>query len=157
LTEFTCLLGGPAFSEFQRQKLVDSLRRRIGQEISFTAKFIYFVESPQAPSQQELSRLEGLLQAESITDINHAAILLVVPRLGTQSPWSTKATDIAHRCGLDSINRIERGTVFYLPSDAAEEQILESIKPLVHDRIIKLLKRLIVSWAWHCHHPRLNT
>jgi len=78
LAEFTCLLGGLAFSEFQRQKLVDGLRRRIGQEISFTAKFIYFVESPQAPSQQELSRLEGLLQAESIilhTDVVSIALV----------------------------------------------------------------------------------
>ncbi len=167
MTEFTCLLGGPAFSEFQRQKLVDSLRRRIGQEISFTAKFIYFVESSQAAqadpstasrshlsaSQDELQRLEALLQAEAVTNVDQAGMLLVVPRLGTQSPWSTKATDIAQRCGLDSINRIERGTVFYLPSDAAEAQILESIKPLVHDRMTQtVLSELQEAKALFDHH-----
>jgi len=65
LTEFNCLLGAPAFSEFQRQKLVDGLRRRVGQEFSFTAQFIYFAESPASLAADKLSRLEALLQAES--------------------------------------------------------------------------------------------
>ena len=115
MTGFTCLLGGPAFSEFHTQKLVDELRRRTGQEILFSAQFVYFVESPQDLSQEEIERLEALLHAELMArpydlsgpgqspDPNTASdsvtpsdMLLVVPRLGTQSPWSTKATDIAH-------------------------------------------------------------
>ena len=167
MTEFTCLLGGPAFSEFQRQKLVDSLRRRIGQEISFTAKFIYFVESSQATqadpstasrshlsaSQDELQRLEALLQAQAVTNLDQAGMLLVVPRLGTQSPWSTKATDIAQLCGLDNINRIERGSVFYLPAEFAETQMLASIKPLIHDRMTQtVLSGLQEAKALFDHH-----
>ena len=65
MTGFTYLLGGPAFSEFVRQKLVDSLRRRTNREFLFTAQFIYFIESPQALSQDEVGRLEALLHAES--------------------------------------------------------------------------------------------
>ena len=143
MTEFTCLFGGPAFSEFRRQKLVESLSRNALQELSFSAQFIYFVESPQVLSGDQLQQLEALLQAKHTNPLNHqqdsgfttAGILLVVPRLGTQSPWSSKATDIAHRCGLDKISRIERGTLFHLPTEAAEPQMLTIIKPLIHDRM----------------------
>ncbi|MBK9160111.1 MAG: phosphoribosylformylglycinamidine synthase [Nitrosomonadales bacterium] len=64
--------------------------------------------------------------------------LLVVPRLGTISPWSTKATDIARHCGLTGIERIERGVVYYLraangkPLGKAE---LAAVLPLLHDRM----------------------
>jgi len=153
LTEFNCLLGAPAFSEFQRQKLVDGLHRRVGQEFSFTAQFIYFVESPASLAADKLSRLEALLQAESAADVDPGGLLLVVPRLGTQSPWSTKATDIAHRCGLDSISRIERGTVFHFPADA-DAQILADIKPLIHDRMTQtVLSDLQEAEALFDHHP----
>ena len=174
MTGFTCLLGGPAFSEFHEQKLAEDLRRRAGQELSFSAQFIYFVESPQDLSQDELRRLEALLQAESIghpavlpgsmaqaggADSDQGpellpAILLVVPRLGTQSPWSTKATDIAHRCGLDTVNRIERGTLFRLPAGANDEKMVAIIKPLVHDRMTQtVLNDLEAAKALFAHHP----
>jgi phosphoribosylformylglycinamidine synthase len=149
LTGFICLLGGPAFSEFQRQKLNHGLSRRTGQELSFTSQFIYFVEIPQVLSQQKSQQLEALLQAkltnrdktlsasDSQTDSNpsRSEMVFVVPRLGTQSPWSSKATDIAHRCGLDSISRIERGTLFHLPARLLEPDVLTRIKPLIHDRM----------------------
>ncbi|MBT8071241.1 MAG: hypothetical protein KJO80_12465, partial [Gammaproteobacteria bacterium] len=114
MTEFTCLLGGPAFSEFHREKLVDGLRRCAGQEVSFTAQFIYFIESPSSLSPENLERLEALLQAQVAAEVEPSGMLLVVPRLGTQSPWSSKATDIAHRCGMDMVSRIERGVLFHL-------------------------------------------
>jgi phosphoribosylformylglycinamidine synthase len=156
LTGFTYLLGGPAFSEFYRRKLADSLRRRAGRDFPFTAQFIYFIESPKALSHDALSRLEALLQAESSTlqATGNASFLLVVPRLGTQSPWSSKATDIAHRCGLDSISRIERGTLFHLPDEALEDQLITSIKPLIHDRMTQtVLNDLESAKALFAHHP----
>ena len=45
--------------------------------------------------------------------------LLVTPRLGTVSPWSSKATDIAHVCGLEAVRRLERGTLYFIDADAA--------------------------------------
>ncbi|MFC1701268.1 phosphoribosylformylglycinamidine synthase [Pseudomonadota bacterium] len=158
MTGFTCLLGGPAFSEFQRQKLVDDLHRRADQEILLTAQFTYFVESPHPPSQDDLERLAALLQAEPLelpaTTLSPSALLLVVPRLGTQSPWSTKATDIAHRCGLESISRIERGTLIQLPANAVEERLITIIKPLIHDRMTQtVLSELEAAKALFEHHP----
>ncbi|NOR18660.1 MAG: phosphoribosylformylglycinamidine synthase, partial [Xanthomonadales bacterium] len=135
MTGFTCLLGGPAFSEFRRQKLVESLRSHVGQEFTFTAQYIYFVVSPGILASDETDRLEALLQAKTIDQLETLNLLLVVPRLGTQSPWSSKATDIAHRCGLGSIDRVERGTLFQLAADTMDEAALASIKPLIHDRM----------------------
>ena len=156
MTGFTYLLGGPAFSEFYRQKLTDSLRRFTGREFQFSAQFIYFIESPRAISQQALGRLEALLQAESsvLQSEGEAPFLLVVPRLGTQSPWSSKATDIAHRCGLDTISRIERGTLFHLPVEVAEDQLIKIIKPLIHDRMTQtVLIDIEAAKSLFAHHP----
>ena len=154
MTQFTCLLGGPAFSEFHMQKLVDGVRRRTGQAFLISAQCIYFVESPECISQDELGRLEALLQAAAVTDVETSGLLLVVPRLGTQSPWSTKATDIAHRCGLDTISRIERGTLFHLPEEAVAAQMLTKIESLFHDRMTQtVLSRLEQAKALFDHHP----
>jgi phosphoribosylformylglycinamidine synthase len=153
LTGFTCLLGGPAFSEFHRQKLIKSLRRHVGQGFSFTATFAYFVESPDSLSSEELERLEALLQAQSTPQADSAETLLVVPRLGTQSPWSSKATDIAHRCGLNNINRIERGTLFLIEAGHVDENALATIKPLIHDRMTQtVLPGLGAAGALFEHH-----
>ena len=64
--------------------------------------------------------------------------VLVVPRLGTISPWSTKATDIAQHCGLSGVLRIERGVVYYLKTGSGKtlsknEEAM--ILPLLHDRM----------------------
>ncbi len=147
MTQFICLLGGPAFSEFQKQKLLDELALRTGQSLSFTAQFIYFVEAPTALSKDQSHSLEALLQAE-LVDLevawpksqtgakdNESGMLFVVPRLGTQSPWSTKATDIAHRCGLEQVSRIERGTLFHLPEVLLKPDQLSQVTPLIHDRM----------------------
>ena len=154
MTEFTCLLGGPAFSEFHREKLVDGLRRCAGQEVSFTAQFIYFIESPSSLSPENLERLEALLQAQVAAEVEPSGMLLVVPRLGTQSPWSSKATDIAHRCGMDMVSRIERGVLFHLPPEGILPPLLTSITPLIHDRMTQtVLGSLQEARKIFDHHP----
>src|SRR6185503_21332258 len=60
-------------------------------------------------------------------------LYLVVPRLGTISPWSSKATDIAHNCGLAGVKRIERGTVYYV--DCSADLANEGIAGPLHDRM----------------------
>ena len=122
MSEFTCLLGGAAFSEFQRLKLEQGLSThigtRIGRDFQLAAKFIYFIESSQALAGEDLQKLESLLRARRTSQSPNETVLLVVPRFGTQSPWSSKATDIARRCGLRTISRIERGTLLRLPAEA---------------------------------------
>jgi len=62
--------------------------------------------------------------------------LLVTPRLGTVSPWSSKATDIARVCGLVDVRRVERGTLYFLQASAPlGNEELESLGALLHDRM----------------------
>src|SRR5690606_38190891 len=59
--------------------------------------------------------------------------IIVVPRPGTISPWSSKATDIARNCGLDAIRRIERGIVYQVSGAAAAASA--EIAGQLHDRM----------------------
>ena len=64
--------------------------------------------------------------------------ILIVPRLGTISPWSSKATDIMHHCGMHSVDRIERGIVYsvLVENDKNLTQTeLKLLQPLLHDRM----------------------
>jgi phosphoribosylformylglycinamidine synthase len=62
--------------------------------------------------------------------------LVVVPRPGTLSPWSSKATDIAHVCGLTAVRRIERGVLWHVDIGGEDpEPVLRALRPLVHDRM----------------------
>ncbi|OGR01616.1 MAG: phosphoribosylformylglycinamidine synthase, partial [Deltaproteobacteria bacterium RIFOXYD12_FULL_55_16] len=82
--------------------------------------------------------LDKVLGLGKMADEPAGERVLVVPRLGTISPWSTKATDIAQHCGLTGVQRIERGVIYYLAtrsgnglSDAERAAVL----PLLHDRM----------------------
>ena len=81
------------------------------------ARFVHFVSAREPLSGEELAKLERLLAYVGPPlplEPENAVALVVTPRLGTQSPWSSKATDIARNCGLDTIDRIERGTRWLL-------------------------------------------
>ncbi|MDC3105729.1 phosphoribosylformylglycinamidine synthase, partial [Gammaproteobacteria bacterium] len=63
---------------------------------------------------------------------------LVVPRLGTISPWSSKATDIAHNCGLLKIKRIERGVAYFIESETSlTSEDLKFIENIISDRMVE--------------------
>src|SRR5258706_13659326 len=66
--------------------------------------------------------------------------MLVLPRIGTISSWASKATDIAHNCGLDAIRRIERGTAFYIDSKASlSEAARAAVIRAIHDPMTETL------------------
>ena len=136
MSEFTCLLGEPALSDFRKRKLVRRLAGISGLKAALEAHFVYLVESEAILDEQDISRLQDLLHGEFTTDLHSGDLLLVVPRLGTQSPWSSKATDIARRCGLDSIQRIERGTAYFVPgSDHLAPRERVRLRGMLHDRM----------------------
>jgi len=110
------LRGGPALSEFRRQRLLRALQSADDAVADVRAWYLHFVLSPQPLSSDVRARVEALLDdgqptPEAPAD---ATALWVVPRLGTVSPWSSKATDIARVCGLDAVTRIERGVAYAL-------------------------------------------
>ncbi len=136
MSEFTCLLGEPALSDFRKRKIVKRLAGISGLCATLKANFVYLVESAASLDEQEITRLQDLLHGELTRELHSEDLHLVVPRLGTQSPWSSKATDIARRCGLDSVQRIERGTAYFVRGShflAPDQRI--RLRSMLHDRM----------------------
>jgi phosphoribosylformylglycinamidine synthase len=157
LSEFTCLLGEPALSAFRKRKLSRRLAEISGPGGDVDAHFVYLIESALVLTGELLARLQDLLHGELTTSLEERDLLLVVPRLGTQSPWSSKATDIARRCGLEGVLRIERGIAYRVSgaSDFAAQQH-ESLCDILHDRMTQsVLTTLDEAQSLFSHHgPR---
>ena len=117
------LPGAPALSDFRIAKLLGRLAALDPAVVALEARFVHFADTA-----RELTRTEQAVLAQLLTygpriearavDAAHALQLLIVPRAGTVSPWSSKATDIAQVCGLSAIRRIERGIVYRLGTSA---------------------------------------
>ena len=126
MAEFLALRGNAAFSASRLTRLQQTLRK-LSPKLTLAAEHWYFIHLDTALSAEETARLAALLGIGTglITKKSPAGKLsLVVPRLGTISPWSTKATDIAHHCGFAQVLRIERGTAFYVDGVADEKSAL---------------------------------
>ncbi len=133
--------GASALSGFRLDKLLAAVSARHGEVTGLTARFVHFakVGQPLAPADQRV--LEALLTygprpRGAATDRSPAGqgLILIVPRPGTISPWSSKATDIAHVCGLAGVERIERG-IAYEVGGVSDMAALRSLAPLLHDRM----------------------
>ena len=109
------LRGRNALSEFRTRKLNDLLAAARLDLAGLSAEYRHFVSVTRELTGAEREVLERILSygpaAGEIPETGH--LQLVVPRPGTISPWSSKATDIARQCGLDCLERIERGTAYY--------------------------------------------
>ncbi len=128
------LKGGAALSPFRLEKLRLGLAALGVAEIR--ADYRYFVEIDGAPDEAELAFLCELLHARRYRA--KGSRVLVTPRLGTVSPWSSKATDIAANCGLTWVMRIERGVAWRLRDGrgrAPSPRKLREALPLLHDRM----------------------
>ena len=148
-----CLPGSPAHSEFRLRKLRQQLIDAGVSVNGLGSRYVHLVDSgAQNLVDAELEVLNNLLtygpllHAEQIN--GHE--FYVVPRPGTISPWASKATDIAHNCGLSQVNRIERGILYSI--DTPSEVPLE----LLHDRMIEAVFTSFDDCAalFHSHQPR---
>jgi phosphoribosylformylglycinamidine synthase len=108
--------GAPALSSFRIERLLASLKRVDARVHALEVEYVHFVDTARPLEPAELAVLERLLEAR---DGATAVTLYTVPRFGTVSPWSSKATDIAHVCGLAAVRRIERGRAWRMDADAA--------------------------------------
>ena len=132
--------GTPALSEFRLQKLFQDLRLRLPALQEVYAEFVHFVQLAAPLNNEETARLQQVLRYgphQAGKDISGTSFL-VVPRIGTISPWSTKATDITRHCGLENVVRVERGTTWtfrFAGEDPRDEQVRELILPRIHDRM----------------------
>jgi phosphoribosylformylglycinamidine synthase len=155
-------VGSAALSDFRLEKLRSALQAVAPNVVIADTRHCYFISmreggakvsgQPATPplqvahgaifnkaQAQVLDRVLGLgADAGEPGQADSFQRVLVVPRLGTISPWSTKATDIAQHCGLSGVLRIERGVVYYLKTGNARQlgkSELAAILPLLHDRM----------------------
>ncbi|HVQ60915.1 MAG TPA: phosphoribosylformylglycinamidine synthase, partial [Burkholderiales bacterium] len=129
------LRGSPAVSAFRLDKL-NSLLARIHPSLRVTAaEYLHFAETARALNADENAVLVRLLEYGEPARPGTGTMRLVVPRLGTISPWSSKATDIARSCGLDAVRRVERGTAWYFEKGSTPDAELRRGLELIHDRM----------------------
>ena len=130
------LPGQPALSNFRVAKLTRALKRVDARVDSLQARFVYFVSTHEDLTREERSRLDALLMSgdQPVKLKKGALCLFVVPRPGTISPWSSKATDIASACDIDAVERIERGICYAIKFSGRVEDH-SHLAPLLFDRM----------------------
>ena len=111
ITEFE---GASALGQFRLQQLLPVLQAACDRVAGLWARHVHLVTSAQPLTPQLTRRLQSLLHyGAALPDSAADALVVVTPRLGTVSPWASKATDIAHNCGLE-VTRVERITEYGL-------------------------------------------
>ena len=111
--------GGNALPEFRAAALLARLQAEVARISSLSARHVHWVWSDAPLARADSDRLAALLRyGDPVAEVAGAAradaeTIVVAPRLGTISPWASKATDIARNCGL-VVHRIERVTEYAL-------------------------------------------
>ena len=130
--------GTSALSEFRVKKLLAELQATEPNISAVSARFIHFIDVENDLNESQTAILRQLLSYGSVQSkaVQNGETLLVVPRSGTISPWSSKATEIAERCGLSQVKRIERGTEYLLMTNKPlSTSVKTKISALFHDRM----------------------
>ncbi|GAB5592820.1 phosphoribosylformylglycinamidine synthase [Umbelopsis nana] len=161
------LHGTAALSDFKANALLKSIQPKVSSITEISASFVHFVElkdeASTLPSElrqvldnllsygTNLSSKESANKAAAIDNFlaggpsltDAGSIALVIPRQGTISPWSSKATNIAHLCSLQNhVKRIERGAVFLISKNDGSQLTKEELDLFVdsiHDRMTQVI------------------
>ena len=141
--------GGNALSPFRINQLLPRLQVVSDKISHVSARFVHLVASETPPNEALSSKLQSLLTygepAEQVNQAANSVQIIVAPRLGTVSPWASKASDIAHNCGL-AVKRIERLTEYaislkdgffdpLLGKASLSPEQLQAVGALLHDRM----------------------
>ncbi|PLR48245.1 phosphoribosylformylglycinamidine synthase [Chimaeribacter arupi] len=149
------LRGSPALSAFRINKLLSRCQEARLPVDAVYAEYVHFADVSAPLSADEQTKLQRLLKyGPSLAE--HAPqgrLLLVTPRPGTISPWSSKATDIAHNCGLMQVTRLERGLAFYIEAPTLTDDQWQALAALLHDRMMEtVFTELEQAQALFAHH-----
>ena len=131
------LNGARALSDFRAARVLAALQRVSSNIEAVSGRFVHFVHASRELTKAEEERLASLLTyGDAAEDVRADLAFMVVPRLGTISPWASKATDIVKNCGIEGVLRVERGTVYSLALQAplTEEEAAQAAGVL-HDRM----------------------
>lgn len=131
------LNGARALSDFRAARVLAALQRVSSNIEAVSGRFVHFVHASRELTKAEEERLASLLTyGDAAEDVRADLAFMGVPRLGTISPWASKATDIVKNCGIEGVLRVERGTVYSLALKAplTEEEAAQAAGVL-HDRM----------------------
>ncbi len=133
------LRGSPALSAFRITKLLSCCQDIQLPVSDIYAEYVHFADVSAPLNADEHARLQRLLKyGPSLPEhVPEGRLLLVTPRPGTLSPWSSKATDIVHNCALPQVLRLERGLAFYINGPNLNESQWQQLAALLHDRMME--------------------
>lgn len=163
MSSFLVMQGAEALSPAKLLNLQQSIETLKLPIQNLQAKAEYYICSAQPLSGQPLERLGTLLNAspEKPVSLQKGEYeIKMLPRIGTISPWSSKATQIAKNCGFDDVERIERGIRFVLTTTkkltghkALSEDDLQAVAALLHDRMTQTIVDGDVDQAFFLEKP----
>jgi phosphoribosylformylglycinamidine synthase len=131
MAEFLALRGSAAFSAPRLGRLQKTLGESFAG-LRLVAEHWYFVELETSLNADEPARLKDLLGIPALLPVAPGGeLLLVTPRLGTISPWSSKATDIARNCGFAAVKRVERAVAYHVAGKFEKSALATRL----HDRM----------------------
>ncbi|WP_036166895.1 phosphoribosylformylglycinamidine synthase [Massilia sp. 9096] len=151
------LPGSNALSAFRSQRLLTQLQTVAPTVAAVQARYVHFIDASAPLSNEDTQRLTSMLTyGEPVPETQYEGVtesFFVVPRLGTISPWASKATDIVHNCGMAQVHRVERGVAFTVvlksglfgtglgaPKQLSNEEV-QAVAALLHDRMTETVLR----------------
>lgn len=134
------LRGAPALSAFRHGKLLEQLTSKVPAVTGLYAEFAHFADVTGVLNADEEQVLARLLKYGPSVPVQEPSgkLFLTIPRFGTISPWSSKASDIARNCGLAKVQRLERGIAYYVCGELSEADSA-AVAALLHDRMTQLV------------------
>lgn len=143
------LRGSPALSAFRLDKLRQPLMQAHPSIQMIDCAFVHFVHTVRASTQDESGILKKLLTYGGVpAPVSAGSVFFVIPRIGTISPWASKATNIARNCGLDNVHRIERGTAFTVRCEGAmTEEVRNAVIAAIHDPMTETVRTSLDATA----------
>jgi phosphoribosylformylglycinamidine synthase len=148
------LPGSNALSAFRTERLLQQLQQIDSNIAGVSGRYLHFIDAAPALEDDDMARLNGLLTYGEpyegpFHERDDAEEFVVIPRFGTISPWASKATDIAHNCGMEHIHRIERGVLYAVQMEhrlfggvhELSAEAVAGVQALLHDRMTEAVLR----------------
>ncbi|MBI3285983.1 MAG: phosphoribosylformylglycinamidine synthase [Burkholderiales bacterium] len=142
------LPGSNALSAFRTSGLLSRLQAVDASIVGVSGRYVHFVDASSALSEDDVARLNAMLMyGDAFAGSEEGDSFVVIPRFGTISPWASKATDIAHNCGMQQIHRIERGISYFVQvktgllggAKKLSETSRQAVAALLHDRMTEMV------------------